>query len=232
MSEEIEEKQKESENKEKEKYEEIKTEPEEKENQEEKKTHAEEEIHEEVEINEENNSLNDNIKEKHGIRPKLKIDLENQRYPYCIVWTPIPCITWFIPSIGHAGICTSEGVIYDFAGPYYVSVDDMAFGNPTKYIYLDLSPKEIENYDDAILDGKDDYTEQMYSFCCNNCHSFIARCLNRLKYKGKTNYTMVHVWWMLCIKSKFLSCTKFIQSYIGFFILVIIIVLIVVFTRN
>ena len=219
MSDEIEGNQKESENNQKETYDEIKTETEEK------------EFPEEDETKDENNEF-DNIKEKNGIRPKLKIDLENQRYPYCIVWTPIPCITWIIPSIGHAGICSSEGIIYDFAGPYCVSVDNMAFGNPTKYIYLDLSPKEIENYDDAILDGKDDYTKQMYSFCCNNCHSFIARCLNRLKYKGKTNYTMVHVWWMLCIKSKFLSCSKFFQSYICFFIIVIIIVLIVVFTRK
>ena len=170
MSEEIEENQKESENKEKETYDEIKTDTEEK------------EIPEEEETNDENNNENDNIKEKSGIRPKLKIDLENQRYPYCIVWTPIPCITWIIPSIGHAGICSSEGIIYDFAGPYYVSVDNMAFGNPTKYIYLDLSPKEIENYDDAILDGKDDYTEQMYSFCCNNCHSFIKEKLIILWY--------------------------------------------------
>ena len=219
MSDEIEVNQKKSENNQKETYDEIKTETEEK------------EFPEEDETKDENNEFG-NIKEKTGIRPKLKIDLENQRYPYCIVWTPIPCITWIIPSIGHAGICSSEGIIYDFAGPYCVSVDNMAFGNPTKYIYLDLSPKEIENYDDAILDGKDDYTKQMYSFCCNNCHSFIARCLNRLKYKGKTNYTMVHVWWMLCIKSKFLSCSKFFQSYIGFFIVVVIIVLIVVFTRK
>ena len=51
----------------------------------------------------------------------------------------------FVPSIGHAGICTSEGVIYDFAGPYYVSVDDMAFGNPTKYIYLDLRKTLLKN---------------------------------------------------------------------------------------
>ena len=29
---------------------------------------------------------------------------------------------WFIPIIGHMGICTSSGVIRDFAGPYYVSV--------------------------------------------------------------------------------------------------------------
>ena len=29
---------------------------------------------------------------------------------------------WFVPIIGHMGICTSGGVIRDFAGPYYVSV--------------------------------------------------------------------------------------------------------------
>ena len=32
------------------------------------------------------------------------------------------CFRWFIPFIGHMGICTSAGVIRDFAGPYFVSV--------------------------------------------------------------------------------------------------------------
>jgi len=36
---------------------------------------------------------------------KQKIDVEKQRYPYCIVWTPLPCISWFLPFIGHTGIC-------------------------------------------------------------------------------------------------------------------------------
>ena len=206
-------------NNEKDSYKEIKIEPDDK------------EIQTEIETRDEENSENIVIKEKSNIIPKLKIDLERQRYPYCIVWTPIPCITWILPCIGHAGICTSEGVIHDFAGPYYVSVDNMAFGNPTKYIFLDLDNKEREIYDDAIEGGKDDYMQQMYSFCCNNCHSFIARCLNKLRYKGKTNYTMVHVWWMLCIKSKFISFNKFLQSYLGFFIIVILI-LVIYFTTN
>ena len=184
------------------------------------------EIHTEDDENIKVNSEKIGIKEKSKIRPKFKMDLENQRYPYCIVWTPIPCLTYLFPSIGHAGICTSEGIIYDFAGPYYVSVDNMAFGNPTKYIYLDLDQREIENYDDALEDGKDDYSKMMYSLCFNNCHSFIARCLNRLRYKGKTNYTMIHIWWMLIIKGKFISFKKFIQSYIGFFIVIILIIII------
>ena len=41
------------------------------------------------------------------------------------------------------GIATSEGVIRDFAGPYYVSEGDMAFGKPTRY--LKLKPQNAEN---------------------------------------------------------------------------------------
>ena len=37
------------------------------------------------------------------------------------------------------GIATSGGVIRDFAGPYFVSEDDMAFGWPTRYWQLDLA---------------------------------------------------------------------------------------------
>jgi hypothetical protein len=29
-----------------------------------------------------------------------QIDAKNNRYPYCIVWTPLPLITWFLPFIG------------------------------------------------------------------------------------------------------------------------------------
>jgi len=28
------------------------------------------------------------------------IDPVLEKFPYCIVWTPIPCITWFLPFIG------------------------------------------------------------------------------------------------------------------------------------
>ncbi len=33
------------------------------------------------------------------------IDYEKDRYPFCIVWTPLPLISWIIPCIGHTGIC-------------------------------------------------------------------------------------------------------------------------------
>lgn len=64
------------------------------------------------------------------------IDRSKDKYPCCIVWTPIPLLTWLFPVIGHMGIALSSGVIRDFAGPYYVSEDNMAFGKPTKYWQL------------------------------------------------------------------------------------------------
>ena len=188
------------------------------------KTDLEEEDDKESKITKSDDSENCENKEKNKTRfkPKVNLDMKKQRYPYCLVWTPLPCFTWFFPSIGHVGICTSKGIIRDFAGPYYVSEDDMAFGNPTKYILLDLDSREFDEYDKAIEIGTFDYKQKFYSFCCNNCHSYVARCLNRLKYKGKTSYTMIHVWWMFCIKGRFLSWEKFFQTYIGFIAVLII----------
>lgn len=31
---------------------------------------------------------------------------KKHRYPYSIVWTPLPLITSILPMIGHTGICT------------------------------------------------------------------------------------------------------------------------------
>ena len=65
--------------------------------------------------------------------PTSRVDIRRSRYPFCVVWTPLPLISWFIPVIGHVGIATSTGIIRDFAGSYYVSEDEMAFGEPTRY---------------------------------------------------------------------------------------------------
>lgn len=67
-----------------------------------------------------------------------------ERYPFSIVWTPIPLITWLIPFIGHMGICNSEGVIFDFIGPYMVNEDNFGFGKPTKVVRLDPSRMGVE----------------------------------------------------------------------------------------
>ena len=66
-----------------------------------------------------------------------QIDPERERFPCCIVWTPLPLLSWLIPFIGHVGICREDGVILDFAGPNFVSVDNFAFGSVTRYLQID-----------------------------------------------------------------------------------------------
>ena len=62
------------------------------------------------------------------ISSRKEINLKSSHFPYCIVWTPIPLITYLFPSIGHTGIGTSSGIIHDFAGSFFVNMDDFAFG--------------------------------------------------------------------------------------------------------
>ena len=57
------------------------------------------------------------------------IDLNNNQvnpkkdfYPNCIVWCPIPCLTWMFPIVGHLGISDSEGIINDFVGSFSINV--------------------------------------------------------------------------------------------------------------
>ena len=140
-----------------------------------------------------------------------------------MVWTPLPVISWILPMIGHTGICTSDGKIHDFAGPYYVSVDDMAFGEPTKYIPLELNENNIDEWDNMVEQGDAKFEKMNHNLCFNNCHSHCAHVLNLSKYKGKTGYTMITIWWMFMLKSKYVSFGRFLITYLGFFIILILI---------
>lgn len=77
--------------------------------------------------------------------PPMQIDPSRARFPCCIVWSPLPVFSWFIPFIGHVGICREDGVILDFAGPNFVCVDSFAFGSPTRYVQISKE-NVCENY--------------------------------------------------------------------------------------
>ena len=145
---------------------------------------------------------------------KYKVNPEKARFPLCITWTPLPCLTQLIPIIGHTGIGDSKGIIHDFAGPYYVSLDDFAFGETHKYVQLDLEGVSPADFDEAV--GKADaiYRKRMHNIFCDNCHSHVARVLNILKYKGRTNYTMIDIWWMCLVSSKYVSCVHVFYTYV------------------
>lgn len=136
---------------------------------------------EETRINNQNNNHNTD----------MNIDHQRQRYPYCILWSPLPPITWCFPFIGHTGIANSQGVIYDFAGPYTIGHHNMAFGAPTRYIQLDPSLCRDMDWDAAVEQGCEIYSHRMHNICCDNCHSHVAQCLNVMGYNKKKSYNMV-----------------------------------------
>ncbi|KAM3136051.1 hypothetical protein pb186bvf_011856 [Paramecium bursaria] len=137
--------------------------------------------------------------------PETQIDIMSDRYPYCIVWTMIPLLSWLFPSIGHTGIGSSDGQIHDFGGPYYVAVDNFSFGRPMKYIKLDNSDFNQKQYDSAVIQADEIFRQRTHNLFTNNCHSHVAEVLNILRYKGKNNYNMVDIWFMSITKSHYVS---------------------------
>ncbi|EDV23878.1 uncharacterized protein TRIADDRAFT_57530 [Trichoplax adhaerens] len=158
-----------------------------------------------------------------------KLDISKSRFPYCIVWTPIPLLTWLFPFIGHMGIAVSSGVIRDFAGPYYVSEDNMAFGKPTKY--WRLKPTGVahahNNWDKAIAIASEEYGRRMHNLCCDNCHSHVAMALNLMEYNGSQNWNMVKLAFFMLVYGKYVSVGGFLKTWLPFLIFASIITTIV-----
>ena len=59
---------------------------------------------------------------------RKEINLKSNHFLYCIFWTQISLITYLLLSIGRTGIGISSGIIHDFAGSFFVNMDDFAFG--------------------------------------------------------------------------------------------------------
>ena len=159
------------------------------------------------------------------------INPDKQRFPYCIVWTPLPLITSLIPCIGHTGICSSNGITHDFAGSFVVGVDNLSFGKTHKYVQLDPNETEKRKWDEAIKQGDIKFNKEEHNLLSNNCHSHCAYVLNQLNYKGRSNYTMVDVFLMVNTKSKYVSYKHVIKTYITFAIICIIVYVMYTKTR-
>ncbi|XP_015266694.1 PREDICTED: transmembrane protein 222 [Gekko japonicus] len=147
------------------------------------------------------------------------VDPERCRFPYCVVWTPIPVLTWLFPIIGHMGICTSAGIIRDFAGPYYVSEDNMAFGKPVKYWKLD--PNKVYScgpnaWDTAVHDASEEYKHRMHNLCCDNCHSHVALALNLMRYDNSSSWNMIKLCFLSLLHSKYVSIGGFVKTWLPF----------------
>ena len=60
---------------------------------------------------------------------------------------------------------SSQGIIYDFAGSCYISEDDMAFGKPHKYVYLDPNENEKKCWDMELYRSNEKFRKEEHNIC-------------------------------------------------------------------
>ncbi|KNC87089.1 hypothetical protein SARC_00765 [Sphaeroforma arctica JP610] len=151
------------------------------------------------------------------------------RFPFCLVWTPLPVITWFLPFVGHTGIASSTGVIRDFAGSFMVNEDDMAFGSPTRYVQLD--PAKVRSltytYNESIRTISIDFNQKQHNLFLQNCHSHVACCLNRMLYEGRDDWNMFKVAWLFVREGHFVGRAEMISTLAPFMVVLVLVVFLV-----
>ncbi|GKA96964.1 RTF1 homolog-like protein [Tanacetum coccineum] len=163
-----------------------------------------------------------------------QIDPGRARFPCCIVWTPLPVVSWLLPFIGHVGIGREDGVIVDFAGPCFVCVDNFAFGAVTRYIQIDKGKCSITpdcltkfrseeefsliesgrnqyTWDDALLESTQQYQHRTYNILTCNCHSFVANNLNRLEFQGG-GWNVVNLGALILLKGQWVNTASMVRS--------------------
>jgi hypothetical protein len=60
-------------------------------------------------------------------------------------------------------LCRSDGKIHDFAGSYYISVDNMAFGEPYKYVPLKPDLIEEDLWDEGVKFSDNRFKEEEHN---------------------------------------------------------------------
>jgi len=149
---------------------------------------------------------------------------------FCVVWSPLPPITWLVPFIGHLGIADSDGVASDFRGPYFVGDDGrMAFGQPTRAVRIDIGQGGIsaERWDEAVREANEIYRGRMHNICCDNCHSHVACALNRMPVPPSfgSKWNMVNLASLVFFKGRFLSWWGILYQFGPLLVIVFIVVL-------
>ncbi|ERN16452.1 protein REVERSION-TO-ETHYLENE SENSITIVITY1 [Amborella trichopoda] len=169
--------------------------------------------------------------------PLAPVDLKRARFPCCIVWTPLPIVSWLAPFMGHLGICREDGTILDFSGSNFVSVDNFTFGAVARYIQLDrdqccfpphLSGHTCKNrykhlergtaisWDDALRSSTQHFQHHSYNLLTCNSHSFVANCLNRLAYSGSVSWNPLNIGALVLLRARWVDPTSVLRSFFPF----------------
>ncbi|KNA04543.1 hypothetical protein SOVF_198720 [Spinacia oleracea] len=187
-------------------------------------------------------SNNDTINMLDELWPLNVIDPEKSKFPCCLVWTPLPVVSWLAPFIGHVGICREDGSILDFSGSNLVNVNDFAFGAVARYYQLDrrqccfpanLSGHKCEqhrykhhefgtaiSWDDGLESSMRHYENKSYNLFTCNCHSFVANCLNRLCCGGSMSWNMINIAALVLCKGRWVDVKSVLRSFLPFVVVV------------
>jgi hypothetical protein len=117
----------------------------------------------------------------------------------CVVWTQIPLLSWLFPFIGHVGICDSNGVVYDFQGPYHVGKGKLLFGDPLEKWEVGI---DSETLDRSIKEASEEFKNRIFSILCSNCHFYVATVLKNANYKQRTCCCSLFNNWTTCATIK------------------------------
>ncbi|KAF8388830.1 hypothetical protein HHK36_025510 [Tetracentron sinense] len=172
-----------------------------------------------------------------GLWPLDEVDPKNAKFPCCIVWTPLPVVSWLAPFIGHVGICREDGTVVDFSGSNFVSIDDFAYGVVARYLQLNREqccfPPNLSGHtckqgyrhmehgsaitwDDALGLGMHHFEHKSYNLFTCNSHLFVANCMNRFCYGGSLGWNMVNVAALILLKGQWMDSMSIVRSFFPF----------------
>ncbi|KAG8345960.1 hypothetical protein TRVL_03204 [Trypanosoma vivax] len=175
-----------------------------------------------------------------------RMDMAAEHYPFCVVWCPIPLISWVLPFVGHVGICDSKGRIHDFEGSHCIGVDTMLFGNPVKYWDVsalcipsmrlqngEVALKEATDFDAVLNQVTTHFRKtQQYNFFTNNCHSFVASVLQGNRAVPGRAWNMFWVMWGVLAHGRYVSLGRLLRAHLPFAIIITLLVLCTMFLKN
>ncbi|RDY03122.1 Protein REVERSION-TO-ETHYLENE SENSITIVITY1, partial [Mucuna pruriens] len=173
---------------------------------------------------------------QHEPWPLDPVDPKKGKFPCCLVWNPLPVVSWLAPFIGHVGICREDGVVLDFAGSFLINVDNFAFGPVARYLQLDrrlccfppnLSAHTCKHgyrhsefgtaitWDDGLQSSLRNFENKTHNLFTCNSHSFVANCLNRLSYGGSMSWNMVNVGALVLFKGHWVDFMSIVRCFCG-----------------
>ncbi|XP_071727313.1 protein REVERSION-TO-ETHYLENE SENSITIVITY1 [Rutidosis leptorrhynchoides] len=179
--------------------------------------------------------------DEHELWPLDEINPTKSKFPCCLVWTPLPVVSWLAPFIGHVGLCMEDGTVIDFSGSNLVNVDEFAYGSVARYIQLNREQccfppnlashtctqryKHAEkgtaiSWDAAIQLSRRHFEHKSYNLFTCNCHSFAANFLNRVCYGGSMDWNMMNVAALVLFKGCWVDATAVVRSFMPFIVMV------------